>query len=133
MNEVGVTSLLTSGRTLKQGRGMELGKLSKDYFDEVAVCELDSVTMEVLGLTDGDPILVQSEFGSVVVHCRQNRRAEPGVVFIPCGPYANVVTGSDTVETGMPNFKNIPVTLYAAKGRKVLNIEDLLKDTLGVD
>lgn len=133
MNQVGVAALLTSGRTLKQGRGMELGKMSKDYFEEVAVCEMDSTTMEVLGIDEGDSVLVESDHGKVIVHCRHNRRAEPGVVFMPCGPYANMVTGTDTVETGMPNFKNIPVALYAAKEKQVLTIEELLKETLGVN
>lgn len=131
MNKVGVSALLTSGRTLKQGRAMELGKMSKDYFDEVAVCEMDSTSLNVLEITEGDPVLIESAFGKVIVRSRLDKLAEPGVVFIPCGPYANMVTGSNTEESGMPNFKNIPVAVYSAKGEKVLTVEQLLKEAIG--
>ena len=130
MNKVGVAALLTSGRTLKQGRGMELGKMSKEYFDEVSVCEMDSTSLKVLGISEGDTVLVESNYGEVIVKSRLDKRAEPGVVFIPCGPYANMVTGSDTEESGMPNFKNIPVVVYSAKGAKVLTVKQLLKEAI---
>jgi len=130
MNKVGVAALLTSGRTLKQGRGMELGKMRKEYFDEVSVCEMDSTSLKVLGISEGDTVLVESTYGEVIVKSRLDKRAEPGVVFIPCGPYANMVTGSDTEESGMPNFKNIPVVVYSAKGAKVLTVKQLLKEAI---
>ncbi len=131
MNKVGVAALLTSGRTLKQGRGMELGKMSKEYFDEVSVCEMDSTSLKVLGISEGDTVLVESKYGEVIVKSRLDKRAEPGIVFIPCGPYVNMVTGSDTEESGMPNFKNISVVIYSAKGEKVLTVEQLLKEAIG--
>jgi len=127
MSRVGVEALLTSGRTLKQGRAMELGKLGPEYFKEVGFCEMDKVTLETLGLDEGDPVRVETIHGSVVVASKIDRRAEPGVVFIPCGPYANVVTGSDTENTGMPNFKSVVAQLFAAKGENVPNVEELLK------
>lgn len=127
MSRVGVEALLTSGRTLKQGRAMELGKLGPEYFKEVGFCEMDKVTLETLGLDEGDPVRVETIHGSVVVASKLDRRAEPGVVFIPCGPYANVVTGSDTENTGMPNFKSVVAQLFAAKGENVLDVQELLK------
>jgi formylmethanofuran dehydrogenase subunit D len=127
MSRVGVEALLTSGRTLKQGRAMELGKLGPEYFKEVGFCEMDKVTLEALGLDEGDPVRIETVHGSVVVASKLDRRAEPGVVFIPCGPYANVVTGSDTENTGMPNFKSVIAQLFAAKGENVPDVEELLK------
>ena len=127
MSRVGVEALLTSGRTLKQGRAMELGKLGPEYLKEVGICEMDKVTLEALGLDEGDPVRVETMHGSVVVTCKIDRRAEPGVVFIPCGPYANAVTGSDTEGTGMPRFKGMSAQLFAAKGEKVPSVEELLK------
>jgi formylmethanofuran dehydrogenase subunit D len=38
MNSGSVKVLLTSGRTLSQGRAMEKGKITSDYEDAVAVC-----------------------------------------------------------------------------------------------
>ncbi len=131
MSSVGVAAILTSGRTLKQGRGMELGKLSKEYADEVAVCEMDATTLDVLGIPEGSPVLVQSSFGSVVVKSRVNRNAEPGIVFIPCGPYANMVIGSNTDATGMPDFKDTPVEIFAAPTREVVPLDQLLRKILG--
>ena len=127
MSRVGVEALLTSGRTLKQGRAMELGKLGPEYLKEVAYCEMDTVTLESLGLEEGDPVRVETQYGSVIVSSKIDRRAEPGVVFIPCGPYANAVIGSETEGTGMPKFKGITAQLFAAKGKKVLDVEKLLK------
>lgn len=130
MSRVGVEAVLTSGRTLKQGRAMELGKLGPEYFKEVAFCEMDKVTLEALGLEEGDPVRVETIHGSVVVASKIDRRAEPGIVFIPCGPYANAVTGSDTEGTGMPDFKGVSAQLFAAKGEKVRGVEELLKEMM---
>ncbi|MFW9768539.1 MAG: molybdopterin dinucleotide binding domain-containing protein [Candidatus Thorarchaeota archaeon] len=127
MSAVGVKALVTSGRTLKQGRGMEIGKLSSEYFEEVSVCEMDQVTFDALGIEAGDPVRVETIHGSVIVTSRLDRRAEPGVVFIPCGPYANAITGSDTEGTGMPDFKSIRAQIFPAKGKKVLSVKELLK------
>jgi formylmethanofuran dehydrogenase subunit D len=124
---VGVKTLLTSGRTLKQGRAMELGKLGPEYLKEVGICEMDEATLKALGLNEGDPVCVETIHGSVVVVSKLDRRAEPGVVFIPCGPYANAVTGSDTEGTGMPEFKGASAQLFAAKDEKVLDVKELLK------
>jgi formylmethanofuran dehydrogenase subunit D len=127
MNNEGLEVLLTSGRTLKQGRGMEIGKLSKEYFDAVSICEMDKSTLENLGIEEGDPVTVETAVGKVVVSGKVDRRAEPGVVFIPCGPYANAVTGSDTLESGMPAYKAVPARISAAKGQSVLSVEEILK------
>ncbi len=131
MSSVGVSAVLTSGRTLKQGRAMELGKLGPEYFKEVSICEMDKVTFEALGLNEGEPVRVETQHGSIVVTSRLNRRAEPGVVFIPCGPYANAITGSDTEGTGMPNYKSIAARLFAAKGERILSVKELLKLMMG--
>jgi formylmethanofuran dehydrogenase subunit D len=127
MNDEGLEVLLISGRTLKQGRGMEIGKLSKDYFDAVSICEMDKSTLETLGVEEGDSVVVETSNGKVVVSSKVDRKAEPGVIFIPCGPYANAVTGSDTLESGMPAYKAVPARLYSAKGQNVLSVEELLK------
>lgn len=126
MSSVGVGTVLTSGRTLKQGRAMELGKLGPEYLREVSICEMDKVTLEALGLKEGEPVRVETIHGSVIVKSRLDRRAEPGVVFIPCGPYANAITGSDTEGTGMPDFKSIEAQLYAAKGERILSVKEIL-------
>jgi formylmethanofuran dehydrogenase subunit D len=106
---------------------MELGKLGPEYLKEVGICEMDKVTLEALGLEEGDAVRVETLHGSVVVTSKIDRRAEPGVVFIPCGPFANAVTGPDTEGTGMPDFKGVSAQLFAAKGEKVPDVQELLK------
>jgi formylmethanofuran dehydrogenase subunit D len=127
MSRVGVEAILTSGRTLKQGRAMEIGKLGPEYLEEVAFCEMDKVTLDALGLSEGDPVRVETSHGSVVVSSKLDRRAESGLVFIPCGPYANAVIGTDTEGTGMPSFKGVAAHLFAAKGEQVPDVKELLK------
>ncbi|TFG33937.1 hypothetical protein EU527_06015 [Candidatus Thorarchaeota archaeon] len=133
MSRVGVSAILTSGRTQKQGSGMELGKLSKDYTDEVAVCEMDLTTLKALGIEEGAPVKVKSAFGSVVVRSRIDKRGAPGIVFIPCGPYANMVIDSTTESCGMPDFKGTPVEIFVAESCSVLSIEEILEEILGGD
>jgi formylmethanofuran dehydrogenase subunit D len=105
---------------------MEIGKLSVEYFEEVSICEMDKVTFKVLGIEVGDPVRVETIHGSVIVKSRLDRRAEPGVVFIPCGPYANAITGSDTEGTGMPDYKSIGAQIFAAKGERILSVKEIL-------
>jgi formylmethanofuran dehydrogenase subunit D len=132
MNPLSVTAILTSGRTLKQGSSMESGKLSKDYFDEVSVCEMDTTTLNALEIEEGAPVLIKSDYGSVVVRSRIDIRAEAGVVFIPCGPYANMVISSDTESSGMPDYKATRVEISPAGDEKILTIEEILRIKLGV-
>ena len=131
MTSAGVAAILTSGRTLKQGRAMEYGKFSKEYAEEVSVCEMDAKTLRSLDIPEGSPVLIKSAFGSVVVKSRINRNAASGVVFIPCGPYANMVIDSNTEASGMPDFKGIPVEIFPASSREVLSIENLILKTIG--
>jgi formylmethanofuran dehydrogenase subunit D len=126
MTDVGVKMLLTTGRTLAQGRAMELGKLSKEYQDAVAVCEVGSTVLDVLGVADGDHVRVESLLGSIIVRVKLDHQAGPGVAFMPCGPYANAIMGSDTEESGMPDFKGVQCTVFAAKSERILTPAQLL-------
>ncbi len=122
-----VKLLVTSGRTLTQGRAMEKGKLTSDYENAVAVCELDATAMESLGIENGETITVKTEIGEVVVKAKLNKNLHPGMAFIPCGPYFNFLLDSYTQLTGMPGFKSLPATIDAAPGAKILTIEELIQ------
>ena len=128
MSKVGVKVLLTSGRTLVQGRAMEKGKLSDEYIDAVALCELGQVSLNVLGINDGDLILVETIHGSVVVRSKLTRSADPGIAFMPVGPYFNSVMGSETHESGMPRFKSINAQIFGAKDEEILSLTQLLEE-----
>ncbi|MFW9844590.1 MAG: molybdopterin dinucleotide binding domain-containing protein [Candidatus Thorarchaeota archaeon] len=117
--------LVTSGRTLSQGRAMEKGKITPDYEDAVAVCELDETAMETLGIENGATIVVKSGLGKIAVKAKLNKKLHPGIAFIPCGPYFNYLLDAYTQHTGMPGFKSLSVSIDAAPGAKISSVEEL--------
>ncbi len=123
MSRVGVKVTLTSGRTLLQGRTLEEGKLTDAYRDAVSYVELDGATLDALGIEPGSLVEVETIYGSVVVTAKKSRGEEPGIAFMPCGPYANTVTSDDTQETGMPSFKSIEAQVFKADASTISDIE----------
>jgi len=124
-------SLLT-GRTIYQGVGKEHGKLSDEYWHSVAVCEMDPSDLQLLGIKENNSVRVITESGSVVLRAVESLRApHAGVIFIPYGLFANVLTGTRTHGTGMPSFKGIPAEVEPARGEKAMKIRDLLRECYG--
>ncbi|MCL2134695.1 MAG: molybdopterin dinucleotide-binding protein [Candidatus Bathyarchaeota archaeon] len=123
---------LITGRTIDQGVGKELGKGSQEYFDNVAVCFLDSGDIKKLGLKNGMNVQVTSQFGSVVVKAKKYPHgAMSGIVFIPCGIWANVICSSETDSIGMPTFRGFEVEVEPAPDKPVLTLDELLKQEFG--
>jgi formylmethanofuran dehydrogenase subunit D len=123
---------IITGRTIDQGVGKEMGKGSKEYFDSAAICFLDKVDMIKLGIRNGANVQVTSKFGSVIVKARKFPRGSmPGMVFIPCGLWANAVCGDETFSMGMPMFKGFPVDVEPAPDQPVLTLDELLKKEFG--
>jgi formylmethanofuran dehydrogenase subunit D len=119
---------LLTGRTIEQGAGKERGKSSKEYVESVSVCFMDPEDMKKLGVKDGVNVQVSTAFGSVVVKAKKSLRTpHPGVIFIPYGPWANVVVDPETHGIGMPSFKGIPAAVEPAPDKPVLGLEELLK------
>ena len=119
---------LLTGRTIEQGVGKELGKVSKDYFESVAVCYMDPEDLKKLGIKEKTNILLSTVYGSVVVKALKSLRSpHHGIVFVPYGPWANVVADPDTHGIGMPSFKGIQAEIQPARDRPVLSLEALLE------
>lgn len=119
---------LLTGRTIEQGVGKERGKTSKEYRESVSVCYVDPEDLKRLGIKEKTNILVSTDFGSVVVKAAKSLRGpHPGVVFIPYGPWANVVVDPETHGIGMPSLKGIQAEVEPAPDKPVLNLEELLK------
>jgi formylmethanofuran dehydrogenase subunit D len=102
---------LITGRTIDQGAGKELGKGSKEYFEAASICLLDKVDM-----------IKAKEYP---------RGTHPGIVFIPCGLWANAVCGDKTYSMGMPLFKGFPVQIEPAQDKPILTLDELLKEEYG--
>jgi len=122
---------LLSGRTINQGTGKEHGKTSKEYYESVAICEIDPDDLKVLGIKEGANVKISTKFGSVVVKTIESMRApHPKIVYMPYGPWVNVIVNPKTHGTGMPSFKGIPAEIEASSPSDcVLNLQELLKQT----
>ena len=55
----------------------------------------------------------------------------PGLVFIPCGLWANAICGDETFGMGMPLFKGFPVEIELAPNEPVLTLDELLLKEYG--
>lgn len=117
---------MISGRTLAQGAGCE-NKMSPDFFKSVAICHLSEKDFKSLGLSDGKNVLLKNEFGQVVLTAKADAGLPESMVFLPMGPWANVIVGKDTEGCGTPHFKGLKVEV-AATNLPVLNIRELFSD-----
>jgi formylmethanofuran dehydrogenase subunit D len=127
MVEQKLRATLITGRTIDQGVGKEMGKGSQEYFDSAAVCFMDITDMNKLGLRGRTNVKVTSKYGSVIVKAQKYPYGNmPGLVFIPCGLWANAVCGDETYSMGMPLFKGFPVEVEAAPNEKILTLNQLL-------
>ncbi len=129
MTKIEVT--LISGRTAKQGIGLEEGKPSDSYIQSVNHVMLSPGDAEKLGVQEKDSVVVKTAHGNVTVNWVTDKNLDQGLVFFPYGPWANQVYGSGTGSTGMPVMKGIAATVKKGKG-KVLTLEEIV-DTLKED
>lgn len=120
---------LLTGRTWRQGAGMEIGRNSENYAKAVAICEIGEEDMKKIGVHEGEPVKLTSEFDSVVVRATKAENPPyPGVIFVPMGLWSNRLMGYLTGTTGMPHFKGIKVKIEAAPGEKPLTIKELVRE-----
>jgi len=124
--------VLITGRTIDQGVGKEMGKGSKEYFDSSAVCFIDQADLNKLGIKSRTNVKVTSKYGQVVVKALKNPYgSNPGMIFIPCGTWANAICGDETFGMGMPLFKGFMVDLEPAPKEPILTLNELLKLEFG--
>ena len=116
--------VLISGRTTKQGVTAEIGKTSDDYLQNVALIQLNPKALEELGAADGDTVEVKTEYGSCVVKC-QKADVEENMGFMPYGPWANLLVGSDTQSTGMPDSKGVEADV-SKTDKKIESVDEIL-------
>jgi formylmethanofuran dehydrogenase subunit D len=101
--------------------------MSPDFFKSVAICHLSEKDFKSLGLSDGENVLLKNEFGQVVLTAKADAGLPESMVFLPMGPWANVIVGKDTEGCGTPHFKGLKVEVAATK-LPVLNIRELFSD-----
>lgn len=119
--------ILLTGRTIEQGVGKERGKTSKEYMESVSVCHMDSEDLKKLRIKGKTNILVSTDYGSVIVKAIESLRyPHSGTIFIPYGPWANVVVNPETHGVGMPSLKGILAEVEPAPDKPILSLEELL-------
>lgn len=110
--------------------GLESGKTSGEYYDKVAVVFLNEEDMGELRLEENASVKVSTRFGSVVVRCRRGE-LDRGKAFMPFGPWASSVVGTDTGGTGMPLAKGIEAEISKTE-EKPTSLEELIAKVRGV-
>jgi formylmethanofuran dehydrogenase subunit D len=132
MVEQKLHAILITGRTIDQGVGKEMGKGSKEYFDSSSICIIDEADLKKLGIKSRTNVKVTSKYGSVIVKAAKNPYgSNPGLVFIPCGLWANAICGDETFGMGMPLYKGFAVEVEPAPNQVVLTLDELLKEEYG--
>jgi len=123
---------LITGRTIEQGVGKEQGKASEEYVNSVSVCYIDPEDLKKLGMKEKTNVQISTKLGSVVVKALKSMRApHQGIVFVPYGPWANVVVDPETDSIGMPGLKGIPADVEPATDKQVLGLTELLNMQFG--
>jgi len=124
--------ILITGRTIDQGVGKETGKGSQEYFDSATVCFIDQADLNKLGIKSRSNVRVTSKYGSVIVRALKNPYgSNPGLIFIPCGLWANAVCGDETFGMGMALYKGFMVDVEPAPKESILTLDELLKLEFG--
>ncbi len=118
--------LLNTGSTIDEGRLAKGGsKLTDDYTEECAVCEINSEDFAELGSPDKVKVITRDGKYSVVVYAIPVDSVVSGHIFMPRAIWANVVVEPETFSTGSPLYKGSPVKIEPAH-EDVLSAEELV-------
>jgi formylmethanofuran dehydrogenase subunit D len=109
-----IKATLITGRTLKQGIGLEKGKLSNYYIEQTSYVEMNEEDLGKIGKESGDRVSLRLGTATIKLECRKGT-IPPGLVFIPYGPLANRLIGTNTDGTGMPDYKGLTVLVSGVK------------------
>ena len=122
-------AILLTGRTIEQGTAKEQGKFSEEYQKSVTICEVDPNDMKRLGVGENDNIKISTDSGSIVMRAVKSARTpHPAMIFIPYGPWVNILMNSETAGTGMPLLKGVPAEIQPATGDRILSLSELLEE-----
>lgn len=120
--------VLLTGRTRRQGVGLELGKLSDTYQESTTRIRLDAKDLEKVGVKPEETVTVKTDYGSVVLRAVIASRSRPGIAFIPYGPWSNLLIGGGTDSTGMPSSKGLKAIIMPAPDKKVMTLQELIAE-----
>ena len=116
--------LLNTGSTIEEGRLAKGGsKLTDDYKEECAVCEMNLADFLAMG-SPGRVKVTSRDGHSVVVNAYGAEKLSSGQVFMPRAIWSNVVVDPETFSSGSPLYKGSPVKVEPSNDM-VLSAEEL--------
>ena len=111
---------LITGRTINQGRGTMTDRLGTFHQRISAVIQMNGQDLRELGLGERGLVRVTSSFGEVVLKAEEAEEELPrGLAYMPYGPWASRLVGSDTGATGMPSFKGMKVKVQGESAEDI--------------
>ncbi len=120
--------MLNTGTDIYQGACKKRGSTLKDEYRKVAgIAYMDPKDMARLGVANWESVLVKSDWGEVVVYAAHSRDApHEDMIFIPKGPWANVIVSPETYCCNDPTYKGIEATVEKSD-KEVLLMADLMR------
>ena len=120
--------MLNTGTDIYQGACKKRGSTLKDEYRKVAgIAYMDPKDMAKLGVANWDSVTVKTNWGEVVVYAAHSRDApHESMIFIPKGPWANVVVSPETYCCCDPTYKGIMCTVEKSD-EEVLLMADLMR------
>ncbi len=120
--------MLNTGTDIYQGACKKRGSTLKDEYRKVAgIAYMDPKDMAKLDVANWESVLVKTDWGEVVVYAAHSRDApHEGMIFIPKGPWANVVVSPETYCCNDPTYKGIDATVEKTD-KEVLLMADLMR------
>ncbi len=104
--------LLNTGSTIDEGRLAKGGsKLTDDYTQECAVCEMNPEDFLAMGSPQKVKITTRDGGHSVAVYAFPETSVPSGQVFMPRAIWSNVVVDPETFSTGSPLYKGSSVRI----------------------
>jgi formylmethanofuran dehydrogenase subunit D len=105
--------ILIPGRSSQQGCGINEGKFGETYQEAISFVQMNPDDMTRLGISEGETIQLQSDFGEVEILARTAKKGElpEGLLFMAYGDRSSRLMGGDTHGTGMPTSKGIDVRI----------------------
>ena len=105
--------IINTGTSIIQAFYEKKGSTLKDeYRQSTAVAFMDINDMEKMSLKPRDKIKVKTEWGEVVLYVDKSHDApHEGMIFIPKGPWSNIIISPETYCCNIPTYKGIPATI----------------------
>ena len=104
--------IFISGRSMNQGRHINIGKDTDEYRKMVSTLQMNELDLAQMGLSPGMHVRVRSEWGETTFQCDREDLPQ-GIVFALYGPPTSALMGGQTDGTGMPAQKGFEVEIEA--------------------